>query len=368
MIVLGPPPKPVYIPVCPFEGNETTCANCIYVTSQADLENNGNLTTCGSVFSGAFILNNATGNITIPTDLTSVWGIHLINNSNVQSLSLPSVGSLQSLQIQNATSLQFIDAPKLNYSAQLYLQGVPALETLNSPALMNTGDFRLSGVQSGISQFNLSIGYGELVLVDSCLPLISSNLVNATELGFTNLTGFSFPMLKNVSNDFTIYNSPNITTISLNALQNVSGSFIISGHPKLTDLQFNSLVTLADVTIDNNTALVSLGTWGALKNLRWLDLTGPFSSLASINSSFPNLQPGNDSRYNIELTSGSTPVSCTWNPMFGNLTSWESKFKCNNTRSSLASSLNMPGGNNLLMMAILWIFVSVLTFDWLSTT
>jgi hypothetical protein len=357
---LPPKPPPPEL-LCPLTGNETTCNNCVYITSQSDFENNGNFTTCGGTFGGVIILNDAIGNLTFPPELTSIWTIKLFDNTNVLSLSLPNVSSLQRLLVENATSLQSVDLPKLTVSYQLIFQNVPAIETLNTPVLPSVGELRLSGVQSNISQFNVNIGFGGgYFIIDSCIPPIFSNILNSTEFGLSNVTGFYFPRLNNIANDFTIYNSPKLTTIGLDTLQNINGSFIISDNPSLTTLQFASLARIGAITITNNTSLVSLGTFAALESTTNIGLLGPFQSLSALNSSFSSLKTLDDNTViTIDFTSNATTVECRWADIPGpKLTSWESDFTCNKTRkTSLASSSSVFGSKIALIVTIWWILL-----------
>jgi len=304
-------------------------------------------------------LNNAAGNLTFPAELTNISTIKLFNNSDVQSLSLPNVSILSRLLVENVFGLQSVDLPKLTTINDLTLSNVPALETLNTPVIQIVPQFWLSGVQSNISQFNVSIGFGGgYFTIANCIPLVWSDILNSTEFGISNVTGFSLPKLNYIANDFTFYNCPTLTTIGLDTLEHVEGSFIISDNPSLTTLEFASITHIGSITMTNNTDLVSLGTFGALETTYNMEFSGPFQSLSELNSSFPNLRITDDNTVvTVDFTSEkATTVECRWAAIPGpNLTNWEKDFKCNNTHStSLAYSFRMTASNNALIVTTWW--------------
>jgi len=354
------------------------------------------LSSC-TTFTGSIALDPSVAGAFTLSGIEQLQGDLVVNGAvNLTSLAAPSMNSIGGSMIMSSlTILSTLSFPSLTSIGSINWDNLPALQALTFTDVVSTcPTISISDTQlNSLDGINLETGDSWSIVNNRQLKTISTqmanmtgvfnidsngqdlaielpNLVSAGGLIFRNTSSVSIPSLATVNGTLGFYENY-LTSISAPNLTTVTGQLAFVANPSLSNITMDSLTTVQGFQIANNTALLKVDGFGALKKITGaLDVTGNFTSvelpkLTMVSGAWNMQSSGNITsdcdNFNTEkkngdltVTAGITCVATSHNVQSGtgsssgSSTSTGSSSSASSTKKGAAGQLEVPTAMGLI--------------------
>ncbi|KAG9306064.1 hypothetical protein G9A89_020259 [Geosiphon pyriformis] len=301
------------------------CDTVIQVENQNDLSA---LKNC-PIFSGTIsVISTRLKTLTIPYIKELHGTIHVQNNLQLESISIPNLSNANDIVLNDNAALATVEVPSLSKANTFTIHGAPSLESvrfvsglseINNFELSHTGVSELTGlVASSVGALRLmnneniaKVSLPNLVSVktidlysnsNSGLHFAAPNLENFGEGVFRNLASASLPSLKKVASDLC-FNENKMDMLSIPKLEDIGKTLIIAKNENLKSTFFPNLSHVGGLLLQNNPKLTEIEGFKSLNKVdKSVDITGNFSKLT--------LSKVQDINGGLNVQSSSSEFSC----------------------------------------------------------